>query len=197
MTTQHDNTDLTLSYEAPLEMPPEGRHAMLCVDVFETWPEEETWDGKTKTYRKIMFVFQVFPEDGSRDSHGDVYRVEYKVNLSFAPASAFTSASRLWTFSESWLGKSFSTKNATFNPKDMIGKAAWGILEHKTRYVQIIAIEPYLDDDGNPLPSFQAAEPYKRRTYPNPAIWKNTASRERRNATSHTADQTDEDLMPF
>lgn len=172
MTTQSNNDNLTLSYDAPLEMAPEGRHPLLCVDVFETWPEEETWDGKTKTYRKIMFVFQVFPEDGSRDSEGDVYRIEYKVNFSFAPAGPNTSASRLWTFSENWRGESFSTKSAKFNPADMIGKAAWGTLEQKTRYVQVTAIEPYVDDAGNPLLA-PKAEAYKRRTYPNPEIWKN------------------------
>lgn len=166
------NDNLTLSYEAPLEMAPEGRHPMLCVDVFETWPEEETWNDVTSTKKKIMFVFQVFPEDDSRDSNGDIYRVEHKINLSFTPASGSFSASGLWTLAEKWLGVELSTKSAKFNPKDMVGKAAWGSLEHKTRYVRIMAIEPYVDDDGKPLP-IPKAEPYTRRTYPNPETWKN------------------------
>jgi hypothetical protein len=165
--------DLTLSYDAPLEMAPDGRHPILCVDVFETWPEDETWDnGKTwKNQRKLMFVFQVFPEDGSKDQYGDVYRIEYKVNFSFAPAGPNTNASRLWTFAESWLGHTFSTKSARFDPKIMIGKAAWGYLEQKTRWTQINSVEPYNDDDGNPLP-VPKAEPYTRREYPHPDTWK-------------------------
>lgn len=172
MNPNNNNDDLTLSYEAPLEMAPEGRHPLLCVDVFETWPEEETWNNVTSTKRKIIFVFQVFPEDGERDSNGDVYRIEHKINFSFTPASANFSASGMWTLAENWLGVELSTKNAKFNPRDMIGKAAWGSLEHKTRYTKLSAIEPYKDDAGNPLP-IPKAEPYTRRTYPNPENWKN------------------------
>lgn len=171
MTTQNNNNDLNFSYEAPPEMAPEGRQALLCVDVFETWPEEETWNNETSTKRKIMFVFQVFTEDGARDTEGDVFRLEHKVNASFTPPSANFSASGLWKLVESWTGQPLSRKSASFNPEDFIGRAAWGSLEQKTRYTKLSAIEPYLDDDGNPLPPL-TAEPYKRRNYPNPETWK-------------------------
>lgn len=196
MTTQNKD-DLNFSYEAPPEMAPEGKQPLLCVDVFETWPEEESWDGKApKTYRKIMYVFQVFPEDGSRDSYGDVYRVEYKVNYSFAPAGPNTSASRQWTFLESWRGEPFSTKSVKFNPKDMIGKAAWGTLEQKTRWTQITDIMPYVDDAGNPLPA-PKAEPYKRRTYPNPETWKNKKTSAESTQSTQLAPSGYEDSVPF
>jgi hypothetical protein len=207
--TQKQNTeDLTLSYDAPLEMAPEGRHPILCVDVFETWPEEETWDEKTSTKRKIMFVFQVFPdieefgEDGSRDSEGDVFRIEHKITYAFTPAWGSNSPSGLWKLAEDWQGVTLSTKNATFNPADMIGKAAWGSLEHKTRYVKLTAIEPYNDGDGNPLPP-PKAEPYKRRKYPHPDTWKNKkaeAQTQAQSVSSNLPDFQDEsvsDLVPF
>lgn len=171
MTTQNNN-DLNFSYEAPPEMAPEGRHPIVCVDIFETWSEEETWQGQTSTKRKIMFVFQVFPEDGARDTEGDMFRLEHKLNATFTPSSGSLPASGIWRLVENWTGQSLSAKSAKFNPKDFIGKAAWGSLEHKTRYTKLTSIEPYLDDNGNPLP-VPTAEPYKRRNYPNPDTWKN------------------------
>src|SRR5215813_9041166 len=167
----NNNDDLTLSYEAPLEMAPEGRHPAVCVDVFESWPEEETWNNETSTKRKIIFVFQVWPEDGSRDSEGDVYRFEYKINFTFSPAAGQFPASAMWRLLEAWNNQRFSPKNAKANPKDQIGKAAWVSLEHKTRYVNLTAIEPYTGDAGNPLPA-PKPEPYRRRTYPHPDTWK-------------------------
>jgi hypothetical protein len=179
--------DLTLSYDAPLEMAPEGRHALLCVDAFETWPEEETWNGETSTKRKLIFVFQVFPEDGSRDSEGDVFRIEHKVNTSLTPASGGFNASGLWTLLENWKGQPLPRKSFDFKLTDMIGKAAWGSLEHKTRYVKLASIEPYTDDNGKPLP-LPKAEPYKRRKYPHPDTWKNKKEQSQAQANSNPYD---------
>lgn len=195
MTTQNNNNDLNFSYEAPPEMAPEGRHPMLCVDFFETWPEEETWNNVTSEKRKIMFVFQVFPEDGSRDSEGDVFRFEYKLNASFSPASGEFSASGLWRLVEDWTGKPLSTKSAKFNPKDFVGKAAWGTLEQKTRYMKLSAIEPYVDGDGNPLTP-PTKEPYKRRSYPNPANWKKKDAQAAQSQPIESG-QVASDLVPF
>jgi hypothetical protein len=175
MTTNYQDEDLTIGYEAPLEMAPEGRHPALCVDVFETWPEEETWQGKTSTKRKIMFVFQVFPEDGARDSEGDVYRFEHKINFTFSPAQGQFPATALWRLLENWRGKPFSLKSAKADPKAQIGKTAWVTLEHKTRYVNLVTIEPYVDENGKPLPALSPAS-YKRRTYPHPDTWKKNQS---------------------
>jgi hypothetical protein len=166
------SNELTFSYDAPLEMAPEGRHPLLCVDAFETWPEEETWNNETSTKRKLIFVFQVFPEDGSRDTEGDVFRIEHKVNTTLSPASDGFNASGLWTLLENWKGAPLPRKSFDFKLSDMIGKAAWGSLEHKTRYVKLASIEPYNDDEtGNPLPP-PKAEPYTRRKYPHPDTWK-------------------------
>jgi hypothetical protein len=194
-TYDNNNNDLTISYEAPLEMAPEGRHPALCVDVFETWPEEETWNNETSTKRKIMFVFQVWPEDGSRDSEGDVYRIEHKINFTFSPASGQFQASAMWRLLESWRGEMFSVKSAKADPKAQIGKAAWISLEQKTRYVKVIAIEPYIDEDGKPLPA-PKAEPYTRRTYTNPATWKD---KEKTQAATQTpaAPKQDANINPY
>jgi hypothetical protein len=175
MNNTYTNTDddLTIGYEAPLEMVPEGRHPMVCVDIFKTWPEEQTFDGKTKTYEKIMFVFQVFPEDGARDSEGNIYRIERKLTWSLAPKPDGTPGG-LQALLEKWRGKEFTAAELkSVNLSAFKGMAAWGTIVHNTRYANLQDIEPYceLDENSNPTGkplTAPKAGPYTRRTYRKP-----------------------------
>lgn len=162
MTTQNNNDDLTISYQAPLEPCPEGRHPVICVDVFRIDPEEATYDGMTKLYEKVMFVFQVFPESGERDSEGRPFQVERKFTFSMAPQANLRSALGQWR------GKDYTDNDvkpgASFSVGKCKGVAGWGTIVHNTRFVNIEAVEPYKDDDGNNLPPPKVGA-YTRRNY--------------------------------
>lgn len=156
----YDNDDeLTVSYESPLEPCPEGRHPLICVDVVPVEPEEQTYDGVTKLYEKIVVVFQVFPESGERDSKGALFQVERKFTKSLAPQAALRLAL------EKWRGRDFTPEELkSVSLAKLRGVAAWGTIIHNTRFVNIQDIEPYLDDAGKPLPA-PKAENYARRNY--------------------------------
>jgi hypothetical protein len=149
--------ELIISYQAPLEPCPEGRHPIICVDVFKVDPEEATYDGVTKLYEKVMFVFQAFPESGERDSEGKPFQVERKFTWSLAPEG------HLRPFLESWRGRE-KEELKSFDLKTVKGAQAFGVIVHNTRWVNIEAIEPYKDDDGQNLPPLQAGA-YTRRNY--------------------------------
>ncbi len=158
MATENDN-ELIISWEAPLEPCPEGRHPLICVDIFRVEPEEQTYDGVTKLYEKVMFVFQAFPESGERDTKGNPFQVERKFTWSLAPQSL------LRPFLEHWRGRDFSEEEAKrFDVSKCKGVSAWGTIIHNTRFVNIQDIEPYSDNDGKLLPDLKA-EAYTRRTY--------------------------------
>jgi len=158
MAIESDN-ELIISWEAPLEPCPEGRHPLVCVDIFRVDPEEATYDGVTKLYEKVMFVFQAFPESEERDSKGNPFQVERKFTWSLAPQGL------LRPFLEHWRGRDFSEEEAKrFDVSKCKGVSAWGTIVHNTRFVNIQDIEPYSDNDGKALPSLKA-EAYARRTY--------------------------------
>lgn len=162
MNNNYTDDDLDISYEAPLEPCPEGRHPLICVDIFRIDPEEATYDGVTKLYEKVMFVFQAFPESGERDSKGRPFQVERKFTFSMAPSSL------LRPFLGQWRGRDYEDAEvkptAGFSIKAFKGTAAWGTIVHNTRFVNIEAIEPFVDDNGRMLPQL-IAESYTRRTY--------------------------------
>lgn len=161
-TNNYTDDDLDISYEAPLEPCPEGRHPLICVDIFRLDPEEQTYDGVTKLYEKVMFVFQAFPESGERDSKGRPFQVERKFTFSMAPQANLRAALGQWR------GRDYEDAEvkpaAGFSVKAFKGKAAFGTIVHNTRFVNIEALEPYKDDDGNNLPE-PKAEAYQRRSY--------------------------------
>jgi len=158
MATENDN-ELIISWEAPLEPCTEGRHPLICVDIFRVDPEEQTYDGVTKLYEKVMFVFQAFPESGEKDSKGLPFQVERKFTWSLAPQSL------LRPFLEHWRGRAFTEEEAKrFDVSKCKGISAWGTIIHNTRFVNIQDIEPYVDETGKALPP-PKAETYTRRTY--------------------------------
>lgn len=159
MNTYDNDDELIISWEAPLEPCPEGRHPLICVDVVPIEPEEQTYDGATKLYDKIVVVFQAFPEDGSRDSKGKPFQVERKVTKSLSPQAAL----RLQL--EKWRGRDFTTEELkSFSLAKLRGVAAWGTIVHNTRFVNVQDIEPYVDNTGKSLP-VPKAEAYQRRSY--------------------------------
>lgn len=162
---QYENdSELTLSYEDPLEPCPEGKTPLLCVDVVPVEPEEQTYDGVTKLYEKIVLVFQAFPIDEDsgtqlRDSKGAVFQVERKFTKSLAPQAALRAAL------EKWRGRDFTPEELkSVSLAKLRGVPAWGTIIHNTRFVNIQDIEPYLDANGKPLPA-PKAESYTRRNY--------------------------------
>jgi len=156
----YDNDDeLIISWQAPLEPCPEGRHALICVDVVPLEPEEATYDGVTRFYEKVMVVFQAFPEDGSRDTKGKLFQIERKFTKSLSPDG------HLRPFLEKWRGRDFTDEElSNFKLTALRGAPAWGTIIHNTRFVNIQGIEPYSDNDGKALPSLKA-EAYIRRNY--------------------------------
>jgi len=188
---KHNNEpedELIISYQAPLEPCPEGRHPLICVDVFMVDPEEQTYDGVTRLYEKVMFVFQAFPESGERDSKGKPFQVERKFTWSLDPRGLLRQTL------ESWRGREFTEEEEKrFSLSKCKGVEAWGTIVHNTRWVNIEVIEPYKDDDGQPLPPLKA-ENYSRRNY---------KKREKAQATTAQATQSvssgqaASDLVPF
>lgn len=156
--------ELIISYEAPLEPCPEGRHPIICVDVFKAEPEEQTYDGVTKFYDQVMFVFQAFPESGERTTDNKPFQVERKFNWSLAFKPDGTPGA-LRAFLENWRGRAFAKEEEKgFSLSKCKGVEAWGTISHNTRWVNIEAIEPYKDDAGNNLPPLKAGA-YTRRNY--------------------------------
>jgi hypothetical protein len=185
MSTYTEDDQLTVSYEAPLEPAPEGRHTILCVDVVPVEPEEATYDGVTKLYEKVVVVFQVFPEDGSKDSNGKPFQVERKFTRSLAPQAQLRMAL------EKWRGRDFTSEELkSVSLAKLKGVAAWGTIVHSTRFVNIQDIEPYLDEEGKPLTA-PKAEAYARRTYKKKAKASATAQSTTQSQTSSGSDKND------
>lgn len=158
MTSENDD-ELIISYEAPLEPAPEGKHPMVCVDVFMADPEEQTYDGVTKWYEKVMLVFQCFPEDGSRTTEGKPFQVERKFTFSLDPQG------KLRPFLESWRGQAFTNEEVRgFSLSRLKGVNAWGWIELNTRFANIVDIKPY---DGAPIkPKAYTRRIYKKKSSP-------------------------------
>lgn len=164
MNTYENDSELTLSYEDPLEPCPEGKHPLLCVDVVPVDPEEQTYDGVTKLYEKIVLVFQAFPIDEDsgkilRDTKGAVFQVERKFTKSLAPQAALRMAL------EKWRGRDYTPDELkSVSLAKLRGVPAWGTVIHNTRFVNIQDIEPYVDANKKSL-SPPKAENYARRNY--------------------------------
>jgi hypothetical protein len=170
--------EIIISNEQFWENPPCDRHPAICVDVVPTGEEEsEFTDKKTgvttkKMQPKVWLVFQVFPQDGSRDSEGRPFHIDNKFTASLAPQAIL----RLKL--ERWRGQMVNGKLADrpftneelkgFNLAKLKGVACWLTIlpDNSGRFVNVSDIEPYVDDSGKPLPA-PKAEPqhYQRRTY--------------------------------
>lgn len=198
MNTYDNDDELIISWEAPLEPCPEGRHALICVDVVPVDPEEQTYDGVTKLYDKIVVVFQAFPETGERDSKGKPFQVERKFTKSLAPQAALRQAL------ERWRGRDFTPEELkSMSLAKIRGVPAWGTIVHNTRFVNVQDIEPYVDDiTGKPLPA-PKAESYTRRTYKKREKAQATVTTQSNQPASSGSKQNDtsstdqSDLVPF
>lgn len=104
MNSYTDDGDIVLSAGTKLEPAPEGDHPGICVGVINLGEEEETWEGRVSKTKKLALVWQVFPEDGQRDSSGAPFLIDVKVTQSV------NDGARLRLLLESWLGRSLSSE---------------------------------------------------------------------------------------
>src|SRR5262245_41165771 len=104
MAEQFHDDDIVVSADIIQEPAPEGRHPAICIDIIALGPEEETWENRTTQTEKLAFVWQVFPEDGSRQTNGLPFQIDTKVTKSI------NNNSRLRLMLEHWRGNPFSAE---------------------------------------------------------------------------------------
>lgn len=134
-TTTYQDEEITLSADVQLEPAPEGVHPAVCVDVINLGEEEEAFDNqKPRKVRKLGFVWQVFPEDGSRDSAGRPFIIDAKVTASV------NDGARLRLMLESWRGKPYSPDDLkSIQPMKVKGQACLIEVYHSVRLGNIYA----------------------------------------------------------
>jgi hypothetical protein len=178
MALEYTNDDeIIISNEQFWETPPCDRHPAVCIDIVPVGEEEQEYTDKqtgittSKTVPKVFLVFQVWPEDGSRDSEGRPFLIDNKFTASLAPAAIL----RLKL--ERWRGRMDNGKVEDrpftneelkgFNLAKLKGVPCWLSLIPNGKFVNVSDIEPYVDDQGNPItpaPKPDLAN-YQRRTY--------------------------------
>lgn len=164
MAFEYNNDDeIIISNEQFWETPPCDRHPAVCIDIVPIGMEEtEYTDKKTgvitkKEVPKVYLVFQVYPENGSRDSNGNPFHIDNKFTASLAPQAIL----RLKL--ERWRGQMVNGKIQDrpftkqeldgFNLAKLKGVPCWLSLIPNGNFVNVSDIEPYVDDQGQPLPN--------------------------------------------
>jgi hypothetical protein len=178
MAFEYNNDDeIIISNEQFWETPPCDRHPAVCIDIVPVGEEEQEYTDKQtgittkKDVPKVFLVFQVFPEDGSRDSEGRPFLIDNKFTASLAPAAIL----RLKL--ERWRGRMVNGKVEDrpftneelkgFNLAKLKGIPCWLSLIPNGKFVNVSDIEPYVDDSGKPITPAPAPDysAYQRRTY--------------------------------
>jgi hypothetical protein len=172
-----NDENIILSNEQFWETPPCDRHPAVCIDIVPVGEEETEYTDKQtgittkKDVQKVFLVFQVFPEDGSRDSEGRPFLIDNKFTASLAPAAIL----RLKL--ERWRGQMVNGKVEDrpftneelkgFNLAKLKGVPCWLSLIPNGKFVNVSDIEPYVDDSGNPITPAPTPDlaAYQRRTY--------------------------------
>ncbi len=173
----NSDDEIIISNEQFWETPPCDRHPAVCIDIVPVGEEEQEYTDKqtgvttSKSVPKVFLVFQVWPEDGLRDSEGRPFLIDNKFTASLAPAAIL----RLKL--ERWRGRMVNGKVEDrpftneelkgFNLAKLKGVPCWLSLIPNGKFVNVSDIEPYVDDSGNPItpapkPDLTA---YQRRTY--------------------------------
>jgi hypothetical protein len=178
MAFEHKSDDeIIISNEQFWETPPCDRHPAVCIDIVPVGEEEQEYtDKKTgvttrKDVPKVFLVFQVWPEDGSRDSEGRPFLIDNKFTASLAPAAIL----RLKL--ERWRGRMVAGKVEDrpftneelkgFNLAKLKGVPCWLSLIPNGNFVNVSDIEPFVDDSGKPITPAPTPDltAYQRRTY--------------------------------
>lgn len=169
--------EIIISNEQFWETPPCDRHPAVCIDIVSIGEEEtEYTDKKTgvttkKDVQKVYLVFQVWPEDGSRDSEGRPFHIDNKFTASLAPQAILRLKLERWRgqiVDGKLIDRPFTNQElAGFNLAKLKGVPCWLSLIPNGKFVNVSDIEPYVDDQGKPItpapqPDLKA---YTRRTY--------------------------------
>jgi hypothetical protein len=78
----YEDDEIVVSADQFAEPCPEGRHPAICIDVIPAGEEEEEWNGRKTKVKKVIFVWQVYPLDGSRQENGKPFLIDAKMTLS-------------------------------------------------------------------------------------------------------------------
>jgi hypothetical protein len=175
-----DDENIILSNEQFWETPPCDRHPAVCIDIVPVGEEEQEYTDKQtgvttkKDVPKVFLVFQVFPEDGSRDSEGRPFLIDNKFTASLAPAAIL----RLKL--ERWRGRMVNGKLEDrpftneelkgFNLAKLKGVPCWLSLIPNGKFVNVSDIEPYVDDSGNPITPAPKPDPFAELLDISPAL---------------------------
>lgn len=153
MTTQDE--EIIVSADVMQEPPPEGRHPAICIDVIGLGAEEENWEGKITQTEKLALVWQVYPEDGARQTTGLPFQIDVKVSKSI------NNNSRLRLMLESWRAKPFTADELKgFNLSKLKGAPCHLNIIHKVNNGTIYAnLEDTIRDDDPRQQKFSKVEP--------------------------------------
>jgi hypothetical protein len=146
----YQEEDIIASEPQVLEPCPPGRHPALLLDVFHCPDEISNFDGKEKPQKIIGLVYQVFPEDGSRQSDGKPFIVAEKLGFSLFGGTATMKPAKLRLRLERWRGKQFTPEEAqNFNLTKLRCAPAWLSVKQNGNFANVEDVEPYKDEEGN------------------------------------------------
>lgn len=154
MAQQVQEDDIVVSADIMQEPAPEGRHPAVCVDIIALGAEEENWENRTTQVEKLALVWQVFPEDGSRQTTGIPFQIDTKVSKSI------NNNSRLRLMLEHWRGKPFSAEELKgFSLSKLKGAPCYVNIIHKINNGTIYAnLEDTIRDDDPRQQKFSKVE---------------------------------------
>lgn len=141
------------------ESPTGQPHDAVLIDLINVGPLETTdMNGKKKTGHHIVWVFQVFPQDGSRQSNGQPFYFSRDATTSMFAGSATMSPSITYQIVIGMRPEPFKTPTeaAKYDLNVLIGKPCRLNIVHKNGFPQLSkdttegnrGVEPYTDEDG-------------------------------------------------
>lgn len=102
--TTHRPDEITVRDEAPeRELPPEGTHSAVCVDVIDLGTDVDSFQGgPERLSHKIVLVFQI----DERNTFGDRFELSKEMSLMFGKKAT------LRKFIEGWRGRAYTDDEA-------------------------------------------------------------------------------------
>lgn len=141
--------------ESPTSIP----HNAVLIDLINVGPLETTdINGKKKTAHHIVWVFQVFPQDDSRQSNGQPFYFSRDATTSMFPGSTSMSPSITYQIVTGMRPEPFKNPQeaAKYDLNQLIGKPCRLNIVHKNGFPQFSkdttegnrGVEPFVDDSG-------------------------------------------------